>query len=43
MLGGFLGAGAWPTMDLVAKTVLNLIAVGCMLWLKRRIAKRASA
>lgn len=40
MVGGFLGASAWPLADTVAKAVLNVIAVGCMALLAVRIARR---
>ena len=42
MLGGFLGASAWPLMDIVAKAILNVIAVVCMALLAVRITKRAA-
>ena len=41
MAGGFLGAGYWPLMDIIAKVVLNLAAIVSMGWLARRIAMRA--
>ena len=39
MTGGFLGASAWPTMDIVAKALLNLMAVAGMLRLAAQVAK----
>jgi hypothetical protein len=39
MTGGFLGASAWPLMDIVAKGVFNLIAVAWMIRLAFRLAK----
>jgi hypothetical protein len=38
MTGGFLGASAWPLMDIVAKGVLNLIAIAWMIRLAFRLA-----
>jgi hypothetical protein len=43
MVGGFLGAAAWPIMDVVAKAILNVIAIVCMAVLALRIAKRSRA
>ena len=42
MVGGFLRASAWPLMDIVAKAVLNVIAVVCMARLAVRITRRAA-
>ncbi len=42
MLAGFLGAAGWSRMDTIAKAVMNLIAVACMLGLARLIARRSS-
>jgi len=39
MLGGFLGASAWPVVDIVAKAVLNVIGIMCMAGLAARITK----
>ena len=41
MAGGFLGAGTWPLMDIIAKAVLNLAAVVAMGWLALSITRRA--
>jgi hypothetical protein len=41
MVAGFLGASGWSRMDIVAKAVLNAIAVVCMLVLRARIAQRS--
>jgi hypothetical protein len=40
MLAGFLGSSAWSRQDTVAKAVLNLLAVGSMVLLRARIARR---
>jgi hypothetical protein len=40
MIGGFLGASAWSPTDIVAKAVLNVIAVVGMANLAARIARR---
>ena len=40
MGGGYLGSNYWPPMDLYAKIVFNAVAIGCMLWLLRRIRRR---
>jgi hypothetical protein len=40
MTGGFLGAGAWPIMDTIAKAVLNVIAILCMASLALHIKRR---
>jgi hypothetical protein len=42
MTGGFLGASAWPVKDIIAKAVLNLMALVCMADLARRIARRST-
>jgi hypothetical protein len=42
MAGGFLGAGSWSLMDIVAKAVLNVLAVVCMAVLAARLAKRTT-
>jgi hypothetical protein len=42
MLAGFLGAVAWSRTDTIAKAVMNVIAVGCMLYLRRRIVQRSA-
>jgi hypothetical protein len=42
MVGGFLGASAWPLMDTMAKAVLNVIAVVYMARLAVRIARRSA-
>ena len=39
MTGGFLGAGAWPLMDIVAKGLLNLLAIAGMVRLAALTAK----
>jgi hypothetical protein len=41
MLAGFLGAPAWSRMDTIAKGVMNLIAVACMLHLRAQIERRS--
>ena len=41
MIAGFLGAGGWSRMDTIAKAVMNLVAVACMVALARRIAQRS--
>ncbi|MFO1475733.1 MAG: hypothetical protein U1F98_03660 [Verrucomicrobiota bacterium] len=38
MLGGFLGSNAWPTVDVVGKIVLNLLALAGMGVLAARIS-----
>jgi hypothetical protein len=43
MLAGFLGASAWPPLDVVAKGVLNAIAVVAMAALGIRISRRRVA
>jgi Na+/H+ antiporter NhaD/arsenite permease-like protein len=43
MLGGFLGANSWSLMDIVAKAVLNVIGIVCMIRLAVRIARRSVA
>jgi hypothetical protein len=42
MVGGFLGASAWPLTDTVAKAVLNVIAVVCMAYLAVSITRRSA-
>jgi hypothetical protein len=42
MVGGFLGASVWPIMDIVAKAVLNVLAIVCLAGLARRIARRSA-
>jgi peptidoglycan/LPS O-acetylase OafA/YrhL len=42
MSGGFLGSSSWPRSDVVAKVVLNLIAVACMVGLAMRIKQRSA-
>jgi len=42
MIGGFLGAGSWPRMDILAKAVFNLLAVAGMICLAVRIRKRTA-
>ena len=39
MTGGFLGASAWPLIDVVAKGVFNLIAIAWMIRLAFRWRK----
>jgi hypothetical protein len=34
MLAGFLGSQFWPRIDLIAKIVMNVVAVACMLRLR---------
>ncbi len=40
MLGGFLGAGAWPLTDVVAKAILNVVGIAGMVALAKRILTR---
>jgi hypothetical protein len=40
MIAGFLGAGGWSRMDTIAKAIMNAIAVGWMIILAVRIARR---
>jgi hypothetical protein len=40
MLAGFLGSGWWTRTDTIAKAVMNLAAVACMVVLALRIARR---
>jgi hypothetical protein len=42
MLAGFGGADAWADSDLIAKAVMNVVAVGCMSALARRISRRST-
>ena len=42
MLGGFLGAGAWPLTDIVAKAIFNVVGIVCMVALAKRIVTRAA-
>ena len=42
MLAGFLGAANWSRMDTIAKAVMNLVAVACMIVLAMRIARRSA-
>jgi hypothetical protein len=43
MTAGFLGSSLWLKMDVVFKTVLNLLAVGGMIVLARRIRRRPTS
>lgn len=43
MAAGFLGAAGWSRVDTIAKAVMNLTAVACMLSLRGRIARRSAA
>jgi hypothetical protein len=43
MAAGFLGAGGWSRTDTVAKAVMNVIAVACMVLLRARIMRRSAA
>jgi hypothetical protein len=43
MIAGFLGASLWTRLDTVAKAVLNVAAIVCMLVLRARIVRRAAA
>ena len=38
MIAGFLGSGLWPRADLVAKAILNVIAVVGFVWLGLKIS-----
>jgi hypothetical protein len=40
MTGGFLGSNTWPRMDIIAKGLLNVIAVVGMAWLARSVVQR---
>jgi hypothetical protein len=42
MTAGFLGSSTWPRMDIIAKTILNVIAFLCLLALARSISRRES-
>ncbi len=43
MTAGFLGSNTWPRMDVVAKAILNVVAVLCLIALARSISRRDSA
>ena len=43
MLAGFLGSSSWSRMDVIAKALLNVIAVMLMIALGRRMRSRAVA
>jgi hypothetical protein len=43
MLAGFLGSSYWPRMDVIAKALLNVIAVVLMIALGRRMRSRVVA
>jgi len=40
MAAGFLGSSLWPRMDVIAKVILNIIAVAGMIGLARSIRRR---
>jgi hypothetical protein len=40
MIAGFLGSSYWPPMDVIAKALLNIVAVVLMAVLARRVEQR---
>ena len=43
MIAGFLGSSAWSLTDIVAKAILNVLAVAGFIWLALKISRRAPA
>jgi hypothetical protein len=43
MTAGFLGSSTWPRTDVVAKAILNVVAVSCLIALAPSISRRDRA